>query len=79
MLDETTTRHGPVRLVREQINAIEQARLGRLEQAPAGGPDAMVRLLARVVGVGVETADMLVQEICRGTCEIAERWRATPA
>src|SRR6516164_1115059 len=49
--------------VREQINAIEQARLARLEQAPARGPDAMVRLLARVVGVGVETADMLVQEV----------------
>src|SRR6516165_6368586 len=49
--------------VREQINAIEKARLGRLEQAPARGPDAMVRLLARLVGVGVETADMLVQEV----------------
>src|SRR4029077_19313099 len=40
-----------------------QARLGRLEQAPARGPDAMVRLLARVLGVGVETADMLVHEV----------------
>src|SRR5207245_10406598 len=27
------------------------------------GPHAMVRLLASMVGVGVETADMLVQEI----------------
>src|SRR5271170_4480278 len=49
--------------VREQIEAIEQARLERLERAPANGPHAMVRLLARVVGVGVETADMLVQEV----------------
>jgi transposase len=49
--------------VREQIQAIERARLERLEQAPADGPQAMVRLLARVVGVGVETADMLVREI----------------
>lgn len=50
-------------LVRDQIAAIEQTRLTRLEQAPASGPQAMVALLARVVGVGVETADMLVQEV----------------
>ena len=50
-------------VVREQIAAIEQARLERLEQAPKAGPHAMVRLLAGVVGVGVETADMLVQEV----------------
>jgi transposase len=49
--------------VREQIDAIERARLERLEQAPADGPHAMVRLLARVTGVGVETADMLVHEV----------------
>jgi transposase len=47
--------------VREQINAIEQARLERLERAPATGRHAMVRMLARVIGV--ETADMLVQEV----------------
>src|SRR4051794_6748597 len=35
-------------VVREQIAALEQARLERLERAPAQGPDAMVRLLARV-------------------------------
>ena len=50
-------------MVREQIEAIEQARLERLEQAPATGPHAMVRLLASIIGVGVETADMLVQEV----------------
>ena len=50
-------------VVREQIDAIEQARLVRLEQAPTAGPQAMVRLLARVIGVGVETADMLVHEV----------------
>jgi transposase len=49
--------------VREQIKAIEQARLERLRQAPATGPNAMVRLLMSVIGVGVETADMLVQEV----------------
>jgi transposase len=50
-------------MVREQIAAIEQTRLERLEQAPEAGPHAMVRLLASVIGVGVETADMLVQEV----------------
>ncbi|MFE0759257.1 transposase [Inquilinus sp. NPDC058860] len=42
---------------------IEQARLARLEQAPPSGSQAMVALLARVLGVGIETADMLVQEV----------------
>jgi transposase len=51
------------RLVREQIRQIEDARLDRLEQAPCDGPHAMVRLLGRVMGVGIETADMLVQEV----------------
>jgi transposase len=50
-------------IVRAQIGAIEQARRERLERAPAGGPHAMVRLLAGIIGIGVETADMLVQEI----------------
>ena len=51
------------RLVSDQIRQIEDARLERLEQAPGDGPHAMVRLLARVIGVGIETADMLVQEV----------------
>ena len=49
-------------LIRAQIKAIEAARLERLQQAPDQGPHTMVRLLARVIGIGVETADMLVQE-----------------
>ncbi len=51
------------RLVSNQIRQIEEARLERLEQVPGDGPHAMVRLLARVIGVGIETADMLVQEV----------------
>src|SRR4030088_893789 len=51
------------RLVRDQIRQIEDARLERIERAPGDGPHAMVRLLARVIGVGIETADMLVQEV----------------
>jgi transposase len=49
--------------VKQQIKEIETARLDRLEQAPGDKRNAMVRTLTRVVGVGVETADMLVQEI----------------
>ena len=52
-----------LRFIIDQINEIEAARLLRLEQARVEGPTAMVRLLARVIGVGIETADMLVHEI----------------
>lgn len=52
-----------LRLVRDQIRQVEEARLEALGRQPTTGPDAMLRLLARVVGVGVETADMLVHEI----------------
>jgi transposase len=51
------------RLVRDQIRQIESARRDRLEHAPGEGAHAMVRLLARVMGIGIETADMLVQEV----------------
>jgi transposase len=52
-----------LRLVREQIAELEAARLERLAKEPGSRPHAMVRLLARVVGVGLETADMLVREV----------------
>src|SRR5260370_41059658 len=41
-----------------QVREIEDARQERLEQQPETGPHAMVRLLGRVVGGGVETAEM---------------------
>jgi transposase len=54
-----------LRVVREQIRAIEHERLRKLAAASAAekGPHAMVRLLARVLGIGIETADMLVNEV----------------
>jgi transposase len=54
-----------LRIVREQLKEIEQQRLRKLEAAaPAKkGPHAMVGLIARVTGIGIETADMLVNEI----------------
>lgn len=54
-------------LVRAQIKAIEQARVERLHQAPELDWNAMVLFLARVVGLGVDTADTLVQEVFRRT------------
>lgn len=52
-----------LRYVTDQIKAIEAIRLERLQQAPKEGPHAMVCLLARVIGIGIETADMLVHEV----------------
>jgi transposase len=60
-----------LRVVREQIRAVEQERLRKLAAAPAAdyGPHAMARLIARVLGVGIETADMLVNEV------LSRHWR----
>jgi transposase len=54
-----------LRLVSTQIKEIEQERLRKLAaSAPAqNSPHAMIRLIARVLGIGIETADMLVNEI----------------
>jgi transposase len=52
-----------LRFVQDQIREIEAARLDQLEQHPETGTHAMVRLLARILGVGIETADMLVHEV----------------
>jgi transposase len=51
------------RFICDQIHKIEQARIERLNRTPNTGPNAMVRLLARVIGIGVETADLLVHEV----------------
>jgi transposase len=52
-----------LRFIMDQIKEVEEARAQRLEQAPQEKSHAMVRLIARVIGVGIETADMLVHEI----------------
>jgi transposase len=61
-LDELRRDLARLAILRGQIIAIEQTRLERLEQAPHTGANAMIRLLASVIGVGIETADMLVRE-----------------
>jgi len=50
-------------LIREQIGEIERTRLERLRQLPAAPAQGMLTLLTRVVGLGVETADVLVHEL----------------
>ena len=52
-----------LRFVIDQIKEVEAARLEQLARRPEEGAHAMIRLLARIVGVGIETADMLVREV----------------
>src|SRR5258708_38091678 len=46
-----------------RIREIEAARQKRVEQETETGPHAKVRQVARVIGIGIETADMLVHEV----------------
>jgi transposase len=68
-LEELKRDTARLRLVSDQIKEIEEARLVRLQGASQTGPNATVRLLARVLGIGVETADMLVHEV------LSREWR----
>ena len=52
-----------LQLIRKQIIEVEKARFARLQVAPRTERSAQVRLLCRVVGIGIETADMLVHEV----------------
>ncbi len=49
-LDEISRDMARLAMVREQIDLIEQARVARIAQAPETGPNAMVRLLASIIG-----------------------------
>jgi transposase len=52
-----------LQLIRGQIREVERARLERLKRAPHQGTHPMIRMLARITGLGIETADMLVHEV----------------
>ena len=52
-----------LQLVIEQITELERARLQRLRQPPADAGQAQIALLARVFGLGIETADVVVHEL----------------
>jgi transposase len=62
-LDELRRDMARLRLIREQIKEIERTRLGRLQKAPQEGAHPMLLMLAKVMGIGLETADMLVHEV----------------
>jgi transposase len=62
-LDELRRDMAQLRLIREQIKEIEKARLARLKKAPQEGAHPMLLMLAKVLGIGLETADMLVHEV----------------
>ena len=48
--------------IQGQIAAIEAAQRQRLKQAPEAGPQPMIRLLAKIKGVGIAPAELLVRE-----------------
>ena len=50
-----------------QIREIEATRRQRLEQHPEQGSHVMVQRLTQIIGVGVETADLLAHEILSRT------------
>ena len=65
-------RYAPNISVRPQTNCVSpssgdeghrRARLERIEAAPVAETDPMLLELARVVGICIETADMLVHEV----------------
>ena len=51
-----------LRLLKDQIKEIKEVRETRLEDAPDGPHHSMVRMLAEIRGLGMETADMLTTE-----------------
>jgi transposase len=80
-LSELRREMARLRLLAEQIREIEAA---RLERQPNHGAHPMIRLLAQVRGLGIETADILAHEafsrslrdrraVARGACPRAGR------
>lgn len=51
------------RVIEEQMKAIDKERSRRLEQKPSDRRNAMVLMLMRIVGLGRETAELLVHEM----------------
>ena len=66
-----------LRFVEDQIKDIEAARLERLKQAPDEKSHAMVRLLARIIGVGMRRRICSCVRFSLAICEIDGRWHVT--
>jgi len=56
-----------LKIIKEQIKAIEHARLQQFEQKPEALTNRMVYLLVRIYGLGLDTADLLVHELLSRT------------
>jgi transposase len=52
-----------LRFVNQQIKQIEDTRLNQLQQAPQHGSNAKVSQLEQIRGLGIETSDMLANEV----------------
>jgi len=52
-----------LRVISDQLKAIEKTREQRLKQAPREGTHPMLLMLAKIKGIGIETGDMLVHEV----------------
>ena len=63
MLREMNNELARLAFVRAQMKATEKAQLERIKEAPKAGSNPMVLMLSKVVGIGIETADMLVHEV----------------
>lgn len=63
LLEEMQRDLAHLAFLREQKREIEQLRVERLQQAPKTGTNVMVLMLASVIGIGIDTADLLVQEL----------------
>ena len=79
MLDELRRDMARLAWVREQINAIEQARLGRLEQAPAGVQTQWFDFWRASSAWESRRRTCWFKRSCRETYEIGERSPAMPA
>jgi len=56
-----------LKFIKEQIDAVEQARLQDLEEKPEDRANKMVQLLVQIYGLGLRTADLLVRELLSRT------------
>jgi transposase len=50
-------------MIRKHIKSIEEARVKRLKEKPNHGANPLVLMLAKIFGLGLETADLLVHEV----------------
>jgi transposase len=56
-------RPGAARAHPKQIKAIAEARREQLKAKPAHGTNPLVLMPAQILGIGIETADLLVHEV----------------